>query len=179
VGFLVRAKGWLDRALDALMILLLVGIVCLVLLQIFQRYFSLFPTPWTEEMSRFLFVYLTFFGGALLIKEKGHITVDVLVERLPRRLRLAVYVLVQVLLLLFLYVFVGGILELALGSAGVRASSMTWFSMSYLYGGVWLGGILMFVYALVEAAKGAVRIVRPGSFGEFEEPGSAREGERT
>jgi TRAP-type transport system small permease protein len=166
-----RIKAGVDRALDGLMIVLLSGIVVLVLLQISQRYFSLFPTPWTEEMSRYLFVYLTFFGSALLLKEKGHIAVDVIVERLPRRLRLGVYVLVQLIMLLFLYVFVGGILELTQASVNTRASSMTWFSMSYLYGGVWLGGI--------EAAKGVVRLVRPGSFGEFEEPGSAREGERT
>jgi TRAP-type transport system small permease protein len=162
MSFVRRLKGGLDRTLDALMILLLSAIVVLVLLQIFQRYFALFPTPWTEEMSRFLFVYLTFLGSALLLKEKGHITVDVVVEHLPRRLQLGVYVLVQLLLLLFLWIFTGGMLELTLGSVDVRAASMTWFSMAYLYGGVWLGGVLMFVYALIEMGKGLVRLVRPG-----------------
>lgn len=179
MSFLSRIKTGLDRVLDVLMILLLGGIVLLVLLQISQRYFSLFPTPWTEEMSRYLFVYLTFLGSALLIKEKGHITVDLIVERLPRKLRLVVFVLVQLLMLAFLYLFAGGILELTLGSVNTRASSMTWFSMSYLYAGVWLGGVLMFVYALIEVIKGVIRLVWPGSFGEFEEPGSFREGEHT
>jgi TRAP-type C4-dicarboxylate transport system permease small subunit len=159
VGILRSLKRGLDRSLDALMILLLAGIVFLVLLQIFQRYFALFPTPWTEEMSRYLFVYLTFFGGAYLIKEKGHITVDVAVERLPRRLRLAVLVLVYLLMLAFLYIFTGGILELTLASVGVRASTMPWFSMAYLYGGVWLGGVLMFLYAAIELASSARRLL--------------------
>lgn len=179
MSFLSRIKTGLDRVLDVLMILLLGGIVFLVLLQISQRYFSLFPTPWTEEMSRYLFVYLTFLGSALLIKEKGHITVDLIVERLPRKLRLVVFVLVQLLMLAFLYLFAGGILELTRDSVNTRASSMTWFSMSYLYAGVWLGGVLMFVYALIEVIKGVIRLVWPGSFGEFEEPGSSREGEHT
>lgn len=162
MSYVRRLKGVLDRGLDALMILLLSAIVLLVLLQIFQRYFALFPTPWTEEMSRFLFVYLTFLGSALLLKEKGHITVDVVVELLPRRLQLGIYALVQLLLLLFLWIFTGGMLELTLGSVDVRAASMTWFSMAYLYGGVWLGGVLMFVYALIEMGKGLARLVRPG-----------------
>ncbi|MBA2442097.1 MAG: TRAP transporter small permease [Rubrobacter sp.] len=154
-----RLKRGLDRTLDGLMILLLAGIVVLVLLQISQRYFSLFPTPWTEEMSRYLFVYLTFFGSALLIKEKGHIIVDVVVDNLPRRLRLMVFVLVQLLLLAFLYLFVGGIFELTLTSSNTVASSMTWFSMSWLYGGVWLGGVLMFVYTLIELVKGVMELL--------------------
>lgn len=154
-----RLKKGLDRTLDGLMILLLVGIVALVLLQISQRYFSLFPTPWTEEMSRYLFVYLTFFGSALLIKEKGHIVVDVLIESLPRRLRLVVFVLVQLLVLAFLYLFVGGIFELTLTARNTVAASMTWFSMSWLYGGVWLGGVLMFLYTLIEAIKGVMRLL--------------------
>ncbi len=153
MGILKSLKRGLDFFLDTAMIVLLVGIVSLVLLQIFQRYFSLFPTPWTEEMSRYLFVYLTFIGSAYLIKEKGHITVDVIVERLPRKVQLGVLSLVYLVLMLFLYVFVGGILELTLASVGVRASTMSWFSMSYLYGGVWLGGVLIFLYALIEFLK--------------------------
>ena len=153
MGILRSVKRGLDRFLDTAMMALLVGIVSLVLLQISQRYFSLFPTPWTEEMSRYLFVYLTFVGSAYLIKEKGHITVDVIVERLPRKVRLGVLVVVYLLLMLFLYIFVGGILELTLSSVGIRASTMSWFSMSYLSGGVWLGGVLIFVYALIEFLK--------------------------
>lgn len=155
-------KRGLDRVLDTLMILLLVGIVSLVLLQISQRYFSLFPTPWTEEMSRYLFVYLTFFGSAYLIKEKGHIAVDVVMEQLPRKLQLAVYVLVQAVIFLFLYVFIGGILDLTIGSANTVASSMTWFSMSYLFGGVWIAGMLMLVYTFIEVVKGVMRLLGRG-----------------
>lgn len=166
MGILRSVKRGLDRFLDTAMMALLVGIVSLVLLQISQRYFSLFPTPWTEEMSRYLFVYLTFVGSAYLIKEKGHITVDVIVERLPRKVRLGVLVVVYLLLMLFLYIFVGGILELTLSSVGIRASTMSWFSMSYLYGGVWLGGVLIFVYALIEFLKSLRLLFSRGEEGE-------------
>lgn len=138
-------KNGLDRALDGAMVLLLVGIIVLVLLQVFQRYFTLFPVPWTEEMSRYLFVYLIFFGSALLIKEKGHITVDVVIERLPQRLQLLIFVLIYALILVLLYFFVRGMLDLTLGSTEVSGTSMSWFRMSYLYGGVLLGGALMIV----------------------------------
>lgn len=149
-----RVKRALDRSIDIASVALLCAIVVLVLLQISQRYVALYSIPWTEEMSRYLFVFLTFIGSSLLIKEKGHIFVDVVVDRLPRRWRLATYVVVQATVLLFLYFFVSGIQQLTFSTAGQRASSMPWFDMSYLYGGVWLGGALMFFYTAVEIVKG-------------------------
>jgi TRAP-type C4-dicarboxylate transport system permease small subunit len=158
-----QVKRGMDRTLEAVMLLLLGSIIVLVLLQISLRYVSFIRIQWTEEMSRYLFVYLTFVGSALLIKEKGHIVVDVLVDRLPSRARLLVYLVVQVAVLAFLYLFVSGILTLALGSMGTRAPSMTWFSMGYLYWGVWLGGVLMVVYSCIELGAGTLRLLGRGS----------------
>ena len=154
-------KRGLDRSLDILMIVLVVAITVLVLLQIIQRYVPIISIPWTEEMSRYLFVYLTFIGSSLLIKEKGHIVVDVLMERVPRRPRFVVYVLVELVVLAFLYIFISGMQQLTLASTEAVAASMQWFRLSYLYAGVWLGGILMFLYTTIELAKGIRRIARP------------------
>ena len=157
------AKRGLDLLLGAVMLVTLTGIIALVLVQIIQRYVPFVVVQWTEEMSRYLFVYLTFIGSALLIKEKGHIVVDVAVEQLPRRLQLVVYVLVQVAVLAFLYIFVSGVLILASTTMETRSSSMPWFTMGYLYWGVWAGGILMFLYTCIEIGKGVVRLIRRGS----------------
>lgn len=156
------AKGALDKALGALMMLLLAGIVVLVLVQIGQRFVPGFSIRWTEEMSRYLYVYLTFLGSALLIKEKGHIVVDVVVERLPSRLRAAVYLLVQLTVLAVLYIFVSGVLVLVGSTMDTRSSSMPWFYMGYLYAGVWAGGILMVLYTVIETGKGLLRLLGRG-----------------
>jgi TRAP-type C4-dicarboxylate transport system permease small subunit len=151
-------KRALDRCIDGLMITLVVAIAVLVLLQIVQRHIPIPSVPWTEEMSRYLFVYLTFIGSSLLIKERGHIVVDVLMERVPRRPRFVVYVLVELVVLAFLYIFVSGMFRLTLASADAVAPSMQWFRMSYLYAGVWLGGILMLLYTSIEVVKGVRRV---------------------
>lgn len=147
------------------MIVLVVAIAVLVLLQIIQRYVPIVSVPWTEEMSRYLFVYLTFIGSSLLIKEKGHIVVDVLMERVPRRPRFVVYVLVELLVLAFLYIFISGMQQLTLASTEVVAASMQWFRLSYLYAGVWLGGVLMFLYTTIELVEGLRRVAHPDEGG--------------
>ncbi|WP_153393763.1 TRAP transporter small permease [Ornithinicoccus halotolerans] len=151
----VRAlKRGLDRAIDVVMIALLAGIVLLVLLQIAQRLLPIPTMLWTSELSRYLFVYLTFIGSALLVKEKGHIAVDLLMERLPARVRAVVLVLVDLVVLAFLYVFISGIQELTLSNTGTVAATMPWFNQSYLYAGVWLGALLMFLYVTLQLVEG-------------------------
>lgn len=154
MGALRALKQGLDRTLDVVMIVLLAGIVVLVLVQIAQRLLPLPTMLWTSELSRYLFVYLTFIGSALLVKEKGHIAVDLLMERMPVRVRGAVLILVDLVMLAFLYVFISGIQELTLSNRGTVAATMPWFNQSYLYAGVWLGGVLMFFYVTLQLVDG-------------------------
>jgi TRAP-type C4-dicarboxylate transport system permease small subunit len=49
-----------------------------VSLQIFSRYTALIPSYiWTEEMARFLLVWMVMLGAMLAVRERGHFEVDV------------------------------------------------------------------------------------------------------
>ena len=77
-----------------------------VSLQIFSRYTELIPSYiWTEEMARFLFVWMIMIGAMLGIREGRHFVVDVWPALPPRPL--AVLRLVSDLaVLVFAFVFV-------------------------------------------------------------------------
>lgn len=77
----------LDRfcwLLDALMALLLAIMVVLVFGNVVLRYAFDSGITVSEEMSRWLFVWMTFLGAVVAIKERGHLGTDMLVSRLPR-----------------------------------------------------------------------------------------------
>jgi TRAP-type transport system small permease protein len=63
-----------------------VGILLLpVTLQTFSRYTELIPSYlWTEEASRFLFVWMIMLGAMVGVREKSHFEVDVWPELPPR-----------------------------------------------------------------------------------------------
>ena len=68
---------------------LLVGSVAVLIipvsLQIFSRYTELIPSYiWTEEMARFLFIWLIMIGSMLGIREGTHFEVDVWPDLKPR-----------------------------------------------------------------------------------------------
>lgn len=75
--------GGVVRALNALLMLLLATMVVLVFGNVVLRYGFNSGIDVSEELSRFIFVWLTFVGAALVMHEGGHLGVTGFVDRLP------------------------------------------------------------------------------------------------
>ena len=71
------------KGLDALMALALAIMVMLVFGNVVLRYGFNSGITVSEEISRWLFVWLTFMGAVVALKEHGHLGTDILVSRLP------------------------------------------------------------------------------------------------
>jgi TRAP-type C4-dicarboxylate transport system permease small subunit len=54
-----------------------------VFLQFFTRYVLNDSMAWTEEIARYLLIWVTFIGGAIAIRRGTHITVEVMLHFLP------------------------------------------------------------------------------------------------
>jgi TRAP-type transport system small permease protein len=94
-----------------------------VSLQIFSRYTALIPSYiWTEEMARFLFVWMIMIGAMLGIREGAHFEVD-LWPRLAPRANAALRLLSNLAVLVFALVFVW---------AGIEFTRFAWNRISEL-----------------------------------------------
>lgn len=71
------------RVLDVLAGLCLAIMVVLVFGNVVLRYTFNSGITISEELSRWLFVWLTFMGAVVALREHGHLGVDALVSRLP------------------------------------------------------------------------------------------------
>lgn len=71
------------RLLELLIALALAVMVVLVFGNVFLRYAFNSGITVSEEVSRWLFVWLTFLGAIVALKEHGHLGSDMLVSRLP------------------------------------------------------------------------------------------------
>ncbi|MBL0089302.1 MAG: TRAP transporter small permease [Ideonella sp.] len=70
------------KLLDALIALLLLGMVVLVFGNVLLRYGFNSGITISEELSRWMFVWLCFLGAVVAVKEHGHLGSDMLVSRL-------------------------------------------------------------------------------------------------
>lgn len=93
-------KG-LNRSLGVATALLFTVMVLAVVWQVFTREVIQSPAAWTEELAKYVFVWTSLIGAALVFSERGHIAVTFLVERLPRPVRMSVAVLIQLVILVF------------------------------------------------------------------------------
>ena len=89
-GFGRAAARWFDRLLFALAVVA-AAIVALVALaigfEVVMRYFLNRPTRWVIEFSEYALVYIAFLGGAWVLREDSHVSVELLVDALPREAR--------------------------------------------------------------------------------------------
>ena len=84
-----RLKRTLSHLDDHLAVATLVVIILITVAGVFMRYVVGEPLKWTEEVSKALVVWFTFLGASTLMRSDEHVSIDVLVCRLPPRLRYA------------------------------------------------------------------------------------------
>ncbi|WP_313083525.1 TRAP transporter small permease [Pulveribacter sp.] len=96
------------RALEAVCALFMAAMVILVFGNVVLRYF--FNTGWliSEELSRWLFVWMVFMGAVVVMRERGHMGTDMVVVRLPAWAQRLCLVVAQVVMLYITWLMATG-----------------------------------------------------------------------
>lgn len=75
---------FVDSVAKKLLIFMMICVVVCVLLQVVGRYIPFIkPFSWTEEIARWLLVWLTFLGATHIAKTSSYTRVDYFVNKLP------------------------------------------------------------------------------------------------
>jgi len=115
-----------------------------------------FSLAWTEELARYIFLWLAALSIAYAFKTKSHFALTFLVDRVQKRYRNVIYKTVNVLMLLFLSIFVWKSFEYTL-SVIDQFGPGTGLSMSVPYSSSIFGGILMIYYIVQDFIKMTTR----------------------
>ena len=81
------SKGRIDSAADVLLVILSSAVVTIALVAVFCRYALNHSLFWSEEVVRYLFVWFTFLGAAIALRDREQIRVEYFVELLPGHVR--------------------------------------------------------------------------------------------
>ena len=102
-----RFLGFYHQLLTWLMVGTVAVLIVPVTLQIISRYTALIPSwIWTEELSRFLFIWMVMLGAMIGVREGSNFGVDVWPELQPRAAAL-LRIVSNSFVLVFALVFVG------------------------------------------------------------------------
>ena len=136
-----RKLGLLELSLCAL----LTGIVLLTFAQVLFRYVFQTSLAWTEELARFMFIWLAALGAAYAFKKRAHFLLRFLVDKLSVGKRMVVETLAVFLMACFLAVFIVYAVFYVHSVAG-QQSPGTGLSKAAPASAAVVGGVLMLYY---------------------------------
>jgi TRAP-type C4-dicarboxylate transport system permease small subunit len=152
-----RLATGIERVLDGLLGLMLLVMTVAVVWQVFGRYALDRAPGWSEELARFLVVWVTMLGAAAVLRSGGHVTITALLDALPPGLARGVVLVRDLLLLACALVLIWTGYRFA-EINGFQASPAFEVPMSYVYGSLWIGA------ALVILMLGLSRLGRRGDW---------------
>ena len=145
----VRCLTWIvERVLIALSALIAV----VVFLQVVFRYLLRQPLFWSEELPRYLLIWMSFLAAALAQKSEAHINISLALAPLPSAWRRAVRILTNLIILAFLVVLVySG--ALVVGITASHRSTALQIPMAAVYLALPVGAVLMSIYLVLQIAQ--------------------------
>ena len=153
----------LRRVVDAALILLLAAMLGIVLVQVVARYVFNHSVPGADEAATFAQIWMVLLGAGYAMRMRLHVSIELVVERLPPALARLLLVPVAGLCLWFLWVvFEGGLLLMQVG--GMQTSPGLQLPMDLPYAMLPVGAAY-FALEVALAFGGAILGLRPVTTG--------------
>ena len=93
---------YLDDHFEEHLLILIMSLMCiLIFMQVLFRYFANLPLAWTEEIARYLFVWLIYIGSSLAVKNRKHIKVDAVMLLFGPKMKKVLLIVSNILFLVF------------------------------------------------------------------------------
>jgi TRAP-type C4-dicarboxylate transport system permease small subunit len=126
-----------------------VALTVVVFLQVFNRFVLKAPLAWSEDLAMLLFQWVVFLGAAVGVRRLRHFGIDLVVKKLPARMRRPLDLIVP---------FIVGIVALTMITEGLhlltfnRARIYATMNLSYLwaYLPIPVSGCLMILYLVLQ-----------------------------
>lgn len=133
----------LRKATEAIVALLFAVLVTLVLIQVVTRMLHMSQT-WIDEISKFVFVWLTYLGGAITVRKGANVCFDLILEGTKGKAYKVLFLLVNIITI----VFMAAVCYLGTMQAWenrVQVSSMTRTNMGLMNAAIPIGFALMII----------------------------------
>ncbi|MBI4492584.1 MAG: TRAP transporter small permease [Chloroflexi bacterium] len=126
--------------------------------EVVARYFFNKPTIWAVDFTEYGMVYVTFLGSAWLLRQRSHIQVDMLVQRLTPRQQLRLDTVMSVVAAVVMAVFVWKGAEVVSEAwANNQVALKAWLVPRWIIMlPIPVGGLLMFIEFVRQIREGVL-----------------------
>ena len=153
-----KVTSLLDFVLTRVLVLLMFCLVASVLWQVFSRYVLGTPASWTEEVARFLLIWISLLGAAYAFRGGMHLALDLLPSKVTGKNadRLKALTILMIVLFSGSVLVVGGFGLVNLTWELKQYSAVLGLPMSYVYSVIPITGIMICLYALASPGDDSI-----------------------
>lgn len=138
---------WMDKNFEPIIIVcLFYSIVSLITMQVILRFGFDSGFAWSEEASRFLFIWLMYFCFSYTTRNNNHIKISFLLDKLSPKLKKILMIIVDILFIIFAAILLAAAIRIyqSVSEYGDQAVTLD-VSMNVVYGAGLIGYFLMLV----------------------------------
>ncbi|MCW9732287.1 TRAP transporter small permease [Avibacterium sp. 20-15] len=142
----------INRILSIMCVVLCSVLVACVVWQVFSRYILNTPSTYTDEMARFLFIWVGLIGAAYALGQKKHLAIDLLATKFENSIKntnqLALIINLISLFFVSSIMFYGGINLVQDTMAHGQISPVLGIEMGLVYLAIPISGLFMLLYLI-------------------------------
>ena len=140
-----------DKLLCGALVVLVAAMVVSVTWQILSRYLFVVPAAWTEELARFLLIWIGLLGAAYAYRTHSHLGLDLLPAKLtgPAKVRLNIVSHLVCMSFAAMVLVVGGGSLVAMTWELKQFSAAMGLPIAYVYAVIPVSGALICLFAIV------------------------------
>ena len=125
--------------------------VVFVFLNVVLRTFFNSGLTWSEELSRYLFVYVTYIGAISAMRANGHLGVDTLISRMKPQVQMVRYVVSQSLIAVIMGILIHGSYKMVIQNTASKTAALG-IPYSVLYFAGIITGVSIAILAIANIA---------------------------
>ena len=150
-----KIRTTVDKIVERLLIAILGIMVLNVLWQVFTRFFTDTPSSFTDELARYLMIWLGILGAAYVAGKNEHVAIDFFAKKFSekRQLFLTRFISIAVLSFAFFGMVVGGSRLVYITTKLEQFSPSLKIPLAVVYGVIPLSGILIIFYKITQNKK--------------------------
>lgn len=143
---------WVNRILSIFSVFLYVVLVCCVIWQVLSRYVLGTPSVLTDEVARFLFMWVGLIGAAYATGLKRHLAIDLLLIKTTGQKKKILEIVISLTMLFFAsFILVYGGVNLAWDThVSGQISPSIGLDMGFVYLCIPISGLIMMFYIVID-----------------------------
>ncbi|MGO4887502.1 TRAP transporter small permease [Anaerobacillus sp. MEB173] len=138
---------FINRIVENISALFLATMVILIFIQVISRQFIGSSFAWTEEVSRYLMIWVTFLGASVAFQYGAHIGIEYFKEKSPVFIQRAFEILTLIACTVFFYFMITKGIDIMNRQMGQTSAALK-IPMGYIYLVIPISGVLMFLNLL-------------------------------